>query len=83
MSNRKKIGVMCLTVGTFLNPLGYAEAIAGTMELTGWDYWTTTHLFYVLAFLLLSASFYLLKINPITFARENIGKLIKLFRRKS
>jgi len=53
------------------------------MKITGMGYWGTTYLFYALAFLLLSASFYLLKINPITFARENIGKLIKLFRRKS
>ena len=83
MRNRKNIGIVCLTLGTFLNPLGYAEAVAGVMKITGMGYWGTTYLFYALAFLLLSASFYLLKINPITFARENIGKLIKLFRRKS
>ena len=68
---------MCLTLGTFLNPLGYAEAVAGVMKLTGMDYWNTTYLFYVLAFLLLSASFYLLKLNPITLIRERLRRLLK------
>ena len=76
-NRRRKIGIICLTIGMFLNPLGYAEAIAGVMKLTQWDYWTTTYLFYVLAFLLLSVSFVLLKMNPIKRAKEIFRKMFK------
>jgi hypothetical protein len=75
MRNRKNIGILLLWVGTFINPLGFAELAAGIMEVTGWGYWTTMHLFYVLAAASYLGFFYFLKINPFKIVKEKI-KLI-------
>jgi hypothetical protein len=61
-------------IATFLNPFGYAELFALAMKYTG-DYWITTYIFYVLAALFFLAAFYLLKLNPVKFLRERVGKL--------
>lgn len=79
-NKRRNIGVLCLMIGTFLNPLGYAEALAAVMTLTGLDYWTTTYIFYAFAVLFFLASFFLLKINPISRIR---GKIKMLRKKKS
>lgn len=76
MRNRKNIGILFLMIATFLNPFGYAELFALVMNFTG-DYWTTTYIFYVLAFLSFLVSFYLLRINPIALIREKIKVLFK------
>lgn len=78
MTNRRRnIGWMFMMIATFLNPLGYAELVAGIMKATGWDYWTTTHLLYVLAGLSFCVAFLFLKINPVKFLREKIKSLFK------
>jgi len=71
MRNRKNIGILFLMIATFLNPFGYAELFALVMNFTG-DYWTTTYIFYVLAFLSFLVSFYLLRINPFKLVRDKI-----------
>lgn len=77
MRNRKNIGIFLLWIGTFLNPLGFAELAAGIMKITGWDYWTTMHLFYVLAAVSYVGFFYLLKINPLKFIIDRIKNIFK------
>ena len=74
MRNRKNIGILFLMIATFLNPFGYAELFALVMNFTG-DYWTTTYIFYVLAFLSFLVSFYLLRINPLKLAKEKIKSI--------
>lgn len=76
MRNRKNIGIVCLMIATFLNPFGYAELFALAMSYIG-DYWTTTYIFYVLAVLFFLASFYLLRINPLTMIKEKFFNLFK------
>lgn len=63
-------------IATFLNPFGYAELFALAMSYIG-DYWTTTYIFYVLAVLFFLASFYLLRINPLTMIKEKFFNLFK------
>jgi len=79
MRNRKNIAILFLWIGTFLNPLGFAELAAGIMKITGWDYWTTMHLFYALAAVSYVVSFYLFKINPFKLI---LGKIKKVFSKK-
>jgi len=74
MINRKNIGILLLWVGTFLNPFGFAELTSLVMKMTGWEYWTTMHLFYVLAALSYLGFFFLLKINPIKIIKEKLKK---------
>jgi hypothetical protein len=82
MTNRRKnIGVICLMIATFLNPLGYDVAFAAVMKLTG-DYWTTTYIFYVFAVLFFLLSFYLLKLNPIEAIKRSIKGLVGPLKRK-
>jgi hypothetical protein len=77
MTNRRKnMGIIFLMIATFLNPLGYDVVFAEVMKLTG-DYWTTTYIFYVLAFLSFLLSFSLLKVNPIKRMRERLRNLFK------
>lgn len=76
-NKRKNIAILFLWMGTFLNPLGFAELAAIIMKTTGWDYWTTMHLFYVLAVAFYVVSFYLFKLNPIRFARDKVKKIFK------
>lgn len=82
MTNRRKnIGVICLMIATFLNPLGYDVAFASVMRLTG-DYWTTTYIFYALAVSFFLLSFYLLKLNPIEAIKKSIKGLISPLKKK-
>jgi amino acid transporter len=79
---RKKIGVWCLVIATFLNPFGFTELFAMVMKLSG-DYWVTTYIFYTLAFLFFLLSFYFLRINPIKRGKEKVKEKMDKIKNKN
>ena len=46
---RRKLGTVCLGLGTFLNPFGFDILVYKLTELTN-DYWNTMYILYLLAF---------------------------------
>jgi hypothetical protein len=60
----QRMGTICLMIGMFLNPFGYDILTKMVMDITG-SYWTTMHIFYLLAGLFFGLSFYFYRTNPI------------------
>jgi len=61
---KKTIGNAFLTLGLFLNPLGYDVVVYGITLLTK-DYWMTMSIMYMLAASFFGLFMYLYNINPI------------------
>jgi hypothetical protein len=61
-TNKRAVGNMLVTVGLFLNPLGYDWVVYGLNQLTN-DYWYTMSIMYFLATVFFGFFIYLSKIN--------------------
>jgi hypothetical protein len=60
--NKRDIGNLLITLGLFLNPLGYDWVVYGLNQLTN-DYWYTMSIMYFLATMFFGGFIYLSKIN--------------------
>ena len=60
-----------VTLGLFLNPLGYDVVVYGITLLTK-DYWMTMAIMYTLAFAFFGLFLYLYKIKPVSILKEKI-----------
>ena len=72
----QKMGTICLMIGMFLNPFGMDIITKIVMDLTG-SYWTTMHIFYLVAGLFFGLSFYFYKLNPAIVIKEWVKDLFK------
>ena len=61
-TNNRGIGNLLITLGLFLNPLGYDWVVYGLNQLTN-DYWHTISIMYFLAIMFFGGFIYLSKIN--------------------
>ncbi len=73
---KRVLGNIFITIALFLNPLGYDVVVYGITLLTK-DYWVTTAIMYMLAFVFFGFFMYLYKINPIGHIKKKIIKLHK------
>ena len=81
-SNGKKvIGNLLLTIGLFLNPLGYDIVVYGITCLTH-DYWMTMSIMYMLAGTFFGLFIYFYNINPIKAFSYHATKTHKHIKRK-
>jgi hypothetical protein len=71
---RKKIGTICLIVGTFLNPFGYDLLVYKLTQLTK-NYWTTMHILYASAALFFILFFIFYRINPFKHVHNYVKKI--------
>jgi hypothetical protein len=60
--NKRALGNLLITLGLFLNPLGYDWVVYGLNQLTN-DYWYTMSIMYFLATMFFGFFIYLSKIN--------------------
>jgi len=63
-AGKKALGNIFITVGMFLNPLGYDVVVYGITTLTH-NYWMTMSIMYALAGIFFGGFIYLYNINPI------------------
>lgn len=61
-ATQKKLGTMCLFLGTFFCPLGFDALFKLIMDWTG-SYWITDLIFYLMSGLFLGFYFLLTRIN--------------------
>lgn len=60
--NKKTLGTVCLSIATFLNPMGFDVLVYKLMQLIN-DYWTTMFLLYVFAALFFGLSYLFYKLG--------------------
>lgn len=73
---REKMAIICLMLGMFFNPFGYDAIFKMVLDATD-SYWTTVHIFYLIAVSFLGLYFYLAKINPVVAIKNKIVKIYK------
>lgn len=71
--NKRIIGNLLITLGLFLNPLGYDWVVYGVNQLTN-DYWYTMSIMYFLATMFFGVFIYLSKINVYRILKYNTIK---------
>jgi len=73
---KRNVGNLLITLGLFLNPLGYDWVVYFVNQLTH-DYWFTMAIMYFLATLFFGGFFYLSNINPYRIVKYNTIKTKK------
>ncbi len=63
-ANKKKLGTICVLLGTFFCPFGFDILFKWVMNLTG-SYWATDIIFYLISGTWFGIYFYVSKINPL------------------
>ena len=81
-TNKRSVGNMLVTIGLFLNPLGYDWVVYGINQLTQ-NYWYTMSIMYFLATVFFGLFIYLSKINIYRILKYSTIKTKKKLTNKS
>ena len=77
------LGNVFVTIGLFLNPLGYDIVVYAITLLTK-SYWMTMSVMYMLAFVFFGLFMYFYNINPFKRVKDSIGDMhVKLLKKKA
>lgn len=79
--DKKWLGNLFLTIGMFLNPLGYDLVVYGINTIVN-DYWMTMSIMYMLAGLFFGGFLYLYEINPFFYFKGQVTQTHKKIKTK-